>query len=239
MTNFRKLTVPVICAAAMAISAPAYAQFAVIDSGNLAQALNTARNTLATLDEAKKQVHEAKRLYDAANGLTDIDSVASDLGNEAMRGGLPDGMQGAADYVGDPRAIRGVLGARVEEVFSAYDFRIEGPSSEAFEEAGYAAARDVAVADDSMDRSIRRAEGIQELGERLSTASTAKEVGAVNARAAIESTAAINETNRMMALEAQRKAQAAAAWRASEARRSRENDENRNQASTDLFGSDQ
>lgn len=236
MTIFRKLAVPVICGAAVAVSAPAHAQWAVIDSSNLAQAINTARNTLATLDEAKKQVQEAQRLYDAANGLTDIDSIASDLANEAMRGGLPDGMESAADYVGDPRAIRGVLGARVEEVYSSYDFSTGGASSEAFEDAGYAAARDVAVADDSMERSIRRAEGIQELGERLNTASTAKEVGAVSARASIESAAAINETNRMMALEAQRRAQASAAWRASEARRSRENDANLNQASDDLFG---
>lgn len=239
MTIFRKLAVPVICTAAIAASPPAYAQLAVIDSGNLAQALNTARNTLATLEEAKKQVQEAKRLYDSANGLTDIDSVASDLANETMRGGLPDGMESAADYVGDPRAVRGVLGARVEEVYSSYDFSTEGPSSEAYEDAGYAAARDVAVADDSMGRAIRRAEGIQELGERLNTASTAKEVGAVNARASIEGTAAINETNRMMALEAQRKAHAAAVWRASEARRSRENDENREEALQTLHGVDQ
>lgn len=238
MTIFRKLAVPAICGAAVAASAPAQAQWAVIDSSNLAQAINTARNTLATLDEAKKQVQEAQRLYDAANGLTDIESIASDLGNEVMRGGLPDGMESAADYVGDPRAIRGILGSRVEEVYSSYDFSTGGASSEAFEDAGYAAARDVAVADDSMERSIRRAEGIQELGERLNTASTAKEVGAVSARASIESAAAINETNRMMALEAQRKAQASAAWRASEARRSRENKENWDQAGEDIFGGD-
>ena len=97
----------------------------------------------------------------------------------------------------------------------------------------------MAVAEDGMERAILRAEGIQELGQRLNTASTAKEVGAVNARAAIEGAAAANETNRLLSIEAQRRAQAAAAWRASESRRSRENDENRERAIEDIYGADQ
>jgi type IV secretion system protein VirB5 len=239
MTFTRKLAVPILAGAVLAASPAAHAQIAVIDSSNLAQALNTARNTLATLEEARAQVEEAQRAYDAINGLVDIESIAPDLANSAMRGGLPDGLQTAADYVGDPRAIQGVLGARVEEVFASYDFGTGSPSSEAFEDAGYAAARDVAVAEDGMERAILRAEGIQELGQRLNTASTAKEVGAVNARAAIEGAAAANETNRLLSIEAQRRAQAAAAWRASESRRSRENDENRERAIEDIYGADQ
>lgn len=235
----RKLAATGIVGAMLTLSAPAHAQLAVIDAGNLAEAVNTARNTLDTLEEARKQVAEAQRLYDSVNGLTDIGEVASDLADNAMRGGLPDGFQDAADYVGDPRAIQGVLGARVDEVFSSFDFGIEGRASEAFEEAGYAAARDVALSENSMDRAITRAEGIQELGERLNSASTAKEVDAVNARATIESAAAINETNRLLALEAQREAQSAAAWRAAEARRSRENTENLERAADDIFGDDQ
>lgn len=235
----RKLAATAFAGTLLAVSVPAHAQLAVIDAGNLAEAVNTARNTLDTLDEARKQVEEAQRLYDSVNGITDIGDVATLLDVDGMRGGLPDGFQDATDYVGDPRAIQGVLGARVEEVFGSYDFGIDGRASEAFEEAGYAAARDVAISENSMDRAIARAEGIQELGQRLNTASTAKEVDAVNARASIESAAAINETNRLLALEAQREAQSAAAWRAAEARRSRENTENLERAADDIFGDDQ
>ena len=94
---------------------------AVLDNSNLAQAINTARNTLKQIEKAQEQIDQAKRLYDSANGVTDIDSGLKVLDNPMLRGGLPSGVTDGAAYVSDSYSDLGDVGRRAEGIYGASD----------------------------------------------------------------------------------------------------------------------
>lgn len=195
-------------AGAAAISAPAAAQLAVVDSSNLAQALATARNTLTAIAKAEAQIAEQQRLFEAVNGITDIQEAARALDNPLLRGARPEGMTGPAGYLGTAPGELGALGAAAQSIFAASNFRTgAADADQALELLGRTAARDQAIAQNGLELAQARAEGLGQLTARLGAATTQRERDELGARAAIETAAAVNETNRLLALEAQRRAE--------------------------------
>ena len=105
--------------AVMGVAAPAQAQVAVIDARAVAQALQTARNTLS-------QLQEAQRLYQAMNSLSNIRSVANVLDQPILRDALPDGMNSSLDLLsGDLRDL-GAIGSRAESILSNGNYSLSG-----------------------------------------------------------------------------------------------------------------
>src|SRR3546814_14621032 len=78
MMNGRWIGAAVAAAALIASAAPAQAQMAVVDVRAVAQALQTARNTLA-------QLQEAQRLYQSMNSLSNMRGVAHLLDRSERR----------------------------------------------------------------------------------------------------------------------------------------------------------
>lgn len=79
-------------AATVGMTAPAHAQLAVVDVRSIAQALQTARNTL-------QQLQEAQRLYTALNSVSNIRSVSNLLNQPILQNALPDGMRDTVNLV--------------------------------------------------------------------------------------------------------------------------------------------
>ena len=206
---------------AVLVAGPVQAQMAVLDNSNLAQAINTARNTLKQIEKAQEQIDQAKRLYDSANGVTDIDSGLKVLDNPMLRGGLPSGVTDGAAYVSDSYSDLGDVGRRAEGIYGASDFRSGVRSADgALDVLGRRASRDQAIGEDALERAQVRGEGLGQMTDRLATATTQREVDEIGARGAIETAAAVNEQNRLTAIEMQREAderrravEAEAAWR--------------------------
>lgn len=224
-------TFGIVCVALMSTMAaqPARAQWAVIDSANLAQALNTARNTLA-------QIEEAKRMYDSVNQLTDISSVASVLNSSALRGALPPELRNISDDISQ----MGAIGQRAQALFQQGNYSSGGPGSaliSALATLGKRAARDRAIAEQALDNGTARADGLNALASRLGTASTGKEAADLSARASIETASAVNETNRLLALQMQQQAEREQNMAEDAAQRARDNKAQGAALRTILYGS--
>lgn len=196
--------------AAGALAAPASAQMVVIDHAALAKHLQTARNTLNQVQKAQQQIQEAQRLYGSFNKITDIKAVSGILNNDMVQRGLPADLGNSAKLLSSDLDKMGELGARAGELMRLRDLSVDGAISVA--DAAIAltsrgAARDQAVAEASLAVTAARSEGLSRLTDRLGTATTAKEVMDLQARAAIESAAAQNQANQLMALELARQAE--------------------------------
>ncbi len=198
-------------AAAMSLAAPASAQMVVIDHAALVKHIETARNTLNQLQKAQQQLQEAQRLYASFNKITDIKSVASILNNDMVRRGLPADLGNSAKLLSTDLDNMGELGARAQDLMRSRDLNgAIAMSDAAIKMASRGAARDQAIAEATLGVAAARSEGLSRIADRLGTATTAKEVMDLQARAAIEAASAANQTNQLMALELGRQADARA-----------------------------
>jgi len=197
--------------AAMALAAPAAAQMVVLDKAALIKHVETARNTLNQLQKAQQQLQEAQRLYGSFNKITDIKSVAGILNNEMVQRGLPSDLGSSAKLLSTDLDKMGELGARAQDLMRSRDLNgAIAMSDAAIKMASRGAARDQAIAEATLGVAAARSEGLSRMADRLGTATTAKEVMDLQARAAIEAAAAANQTNQLMALEMGRQADARA-----------------------------
>lgn len=195
-------------ATAMALTGPAWAQMVVIDHAALVKHIETARNTLNQLQKAQQQLQEAQRLYSSFNKITDIKSVASILNNDMVRRGLPSDLGNSAKLLSTDLDNMGELGARAQDLMRSRDLKGAITMSDAaIKTASRGAARDQAIAEATLGVAAARSEGLGRMAVRLGTATTAKEVMDLQARAAIEAALAVNQTNQLMALELGRQAE--------------------------------
>lgn len=192
-------------AATVGTPAPAHAQMAVVDVRAIAQALQTARNTLS-------QLQEAQRLYQAMNSISNIRSVANVLDQPILRDVLPEGMNHSLDLLsGDLRDL-GAIGSRAESILSNGDFSLSGLDRTLGDAQGIlslttkTAARDQAYSERMLEATQTTGEGLNQLSNGLGRATTLREATDIGARATIEN-AAIN--NRMLQMMAADRAQAA------------------------------
>lgn len=184
---------------ALALAVPASAQLAVIDSSNLAKAIETARNTL-------KQIEEAQRLYDSANRITDVGTIADVLNSDAIQRGLPSDIQGAVQLSTADLSELGSIGQKAEGILIERGLSADGSSGQE-EATQILAARNQAIAESQLDVADQTAAGLKELKARLKTANTAKETADLQARGILEVAQLQNQTNQLLALEAAQRAE--------------------------------
>lgn len=202
----RLICAAVMVAAVLGGTSPARAQIAVVDVRAIAQALQTARNTLS-------QLQEAQRLYQAMNSLSNIRSVANVLDQPILRDALPDGMNSSLDLLsGDLRDL-GAIGTRAESILSNGNYSLSGLDQTLGDAQGVlnvttrAAARDQAYSERMLEATQATGDGLNQLGDGLARATTLREATDIGARAAIENAAVNNRMLQMMAADRARAAQ--------------------------------
>lgn len=190
---------------------PAFAQgMPVHDSANLIEQINAVRQALQVVAQGKRQIAEAQKLYQDLNKLTDIPRLAAQLKSDALReldtsqGSLQGFGNGDLDVVGAGRA-------RADAVYRGLLEKL-GASGSDQSRAGFDLdARNIGItaglADDIGAAVASRAQGLDQLRTRLTTASTAKEVGDLTARLQLESAAMQNDQLRLQAIALQQQAQ--------------------------------
>jgi hypothetical protein len=176
----------------MGAGAPVSAQLAVVDGANLARAIETARNTL-------RQIEEAQRLYDSANKITNVSSIANVLNNDLVKRGLPSDVQNTADLVTADLSELGSIGDRANSILQGRGWTT-GNAKDLLNSVETLAARNQAIAEVQMDVAKQTSDGLDELKDRLSTAATSKETADLNARATLEVAQLVNRANQMQAL---------------------------------------
>lgn len=190
---------------------PAFAQgMPVHDSANLLQQINAVRQAIQVVAQGKQQIAEAQKLYQDLNKLTDIPRLAAQLKSDALReldtsqGSLQGFGSGNLDVVGAGRA-------KADAVYRGLLDKL-GLSGSEQSRAGFdLAARNIGItaglADNIGAAVTSRSQGLDQLRTRLTTATTAKEVGDLTARLQLESVAMQNDQLRLQAIALQQQAQ--------------------------------
>lgn len=229
---------PALLLSALAITQPAFAGgVPVIDATAIA---NSKAEFAKEIAQMVKELEEAKRLYDAVNGLTEMADIVDALNDPKVRELLgPEAMSIASaldvniDALGDlSDTANGFLDhTRV----TASDVSAEDFYRQELDRIGARTARDAAVGDRIVQSADDRLAGLERLRQAIGTASTQKEIDALQARLQVESAMLQNDTNRIQGLAMLQEAQSAV-----EAQRQREIEaENRERFNSDmgsLFG---
>ncbi len=229
---------PALVACALALSSPAYAGgVPVIDATAIA---NSKAEFAKEIAQMVKELEEAKRLYDAVNGLTEMADIVDALNDPKVRELLgPEAMSIASaldvniDALGD---LSGTANVFLDHTrVTASDVSAEDFYRQELDRIGARTARDAAVGDRIVRSADDRLAGLERLRQAIGTASTQKEIDALQARLQVESAMLQNDTNRIQGLAMLQEAQSAV-----EAQREREIEtENRNRFNSDmgtLFG---
>jgi type IV secretion system protein VirB5 len=190
---------------------PAFAQgIAVHDSANLIQQINAVRQALQIVAQGEQQITEAQKLYQDLNKLTDIPQLAQQLESDALReldtsGGSLEGFgNGNLNVVGAGRA-------KADTVYRDLLNQLGLSGSETSRAAFDLNARNIGIqaglAENIGAAVTSRTEGLDQLRHRLTTATTAKEIGDLTARLQLESAAMQNDQLRLQAIALQQQAQ--------------------------------
>ena len=190
---------------------PAFAQgLPVHDTANLIQQINAVRQALQVVAQGKQQIAEAQKLYQDLNKLTDIPQLAAQLKSDALRqldtsqGSLQGFGSGNLDVVGAGRA-------KADAVYRGLLDKLGATGSDQSRAGFDLNARNIGItaglADDIGTAATSRAQGLEQLRSRLTTAATAKEVGDLTARLQLESAAMQNDQLRLQAIAMQQQAQ--------------------------------
>lgn len=173
--------------AAIASAPVSSAQIAVIDGANLAQQVETVRNSL-------QQIPDDQRLYNAANNVTDIASIGSVLNNQSVRTGLPTELQTIGNIASTDLSNLGAVGQRATDILVQRNL--------AATETNQFYAKRQTMGETGVSSALETDQGIQELKQRLATAESAKEPADLNARATMEVAQLLNQANARTNLEA-------------------------------------
>ena len=195
----------------MAAQVPVFAQgMPVHDSASLVQQINAVRQALQIVAQGKEQIAEAQKLYQDLNKLTDIPQLAQQLKSDALReldisGGSLEGFgNGNLDVVGTGRA-------KADMVYRDLLKQLGLSGSETSRAAFDLNARNIGIqaglAENIGAAVTSRTEGLNQLRTRLTTATTAKEVGDLTARLQLESAAMQNDQLRLQAIALQQQTQ--------------------------------
>jgi len=181
----------------------------VIDQTAILKHIESIAQLKSQLDALHQQIEQAQQLYGSLNKLTDMADVASVLNDPAIRKALP------SDFA----AIEGLLKGNGSGVFgqSASKF-LEGNSSYRTDADDFYAkelsriqnqnAGQMSLGQQIYDAATKRIDGIDELREKISSASDAKEIADLQARLQAEQAFLQSDVLRMEGLQMVQRAQA-------------------------------
>ncbi len=181
----------------------------VIDQTAILKHIESIAQLKSQLDALHQQIEQAQQLYGSLNKLTDMADVANVLNDPAIRKALP------SDFA----AIEGLLKGNGAGVFgqSASKF-LEGNSSYRTDADDFYAkelsriqnqnAGQMSLGQQIYDAATKRIDGIDELREKISSASDAKEIADLQARLQAEQAFLQTDVLRMEGLQMVQRAQA-------------------------------
>jgi type IV secretion system protein VirB5 len=206
MKRMRSLLFASASLALIAGSEPAAAQgIPVFDSSTYLQTLSTVSNTLKMIQQGEQQITTATSQLNSLQKLTNINSIASNLADSAVRNILPTTTIDAGTIFGGDLSKLGSLGSRATSIQSQYLF--SGTSSadaaynQALRDATGAAAATAALGENTLAITQTRMAGLQALQARLDTATDPKDVMDLHARIAAEQAQLQNDQLKMQALQ--------------------------------------
>lgn len=189
--------------ALVGISAPAVmAQgIPVIDATAIARWAQQLQQMQAQLDQARSIYDEAQRLGDSFNQITDVSDLGGLLNDRQFQQLLP------PEYSRTAGAVNGLLQGNIDGIAQQYDYyQNEGANAansfyqQEVQRRKGETYQDMAVGEVVYNQASQRLDGLNQLRDRLSTATTPKETMDIQARLQAESAILQNEVLRMQGL---------------------------------------
>lgn len=195
----------------MIAATPAIGQgIAVHDNASLVQLLNQVRSAGQQLATLEKTYNQAVDAYNNVHGLTNVDSIANVLNSDSSRRWLPSGSRDIEQLMTGSTGSLGQLGEAAANIRAGRKVNLPDlPSTatdtdratrSALSSNGERVATNAAVADAAFNATTTRTEGLEQLRQALSTASTQKEVQDLQARIAIEEAHIQNDAMQLQAV---------------------------------------
>lgn len=207
----KKLTKAFCAVLLITVPLPAFAQgIPVHDSASLIQQINAVRQALQIVAQGKEQIAEAQKLYQDLNKLTDIPNIAPQLRTDALRE-LDISNASLEGFGNGDLNVAGAGRAKADEVYRGLLERLGLAGSEQSRANYDLNARNIGInaglAENIGSAVTSRTQGLNQLRDRLGTASTAKEIADLTARLSLESAAMQNDQLRLQAIALQQQAQ--------------------------------
>ena len=152
-----------------------------------------------------QELEEAKRLYDAVNGLTNMADIANALNDPDVRELLGPEAMSIANALDVNIDALGDLSDAANDVLAHTQVTTDQVSADDFyrqelDRIGARTARDAAVGDRIVQSADERLAGLERLRQAIGGASTQKEINALQARLQVETAMLQNDTNRIQGL---------------------------------------
>ena len=196
---------------AIAMPLPALAQgMPVHDSASLLQQINAVRQALQVVAQGKAQIAEAQKLYQDLNKLTDIPGLAQQLKTDALRQ-LDTSSSSLQGFGSGDLNVVGAARGKADAVYRGLLAQLGVGGSDQSRAAFDLNARNIGIqaglAENMGAAVTSRAQGLDQLRNRLASAGTSKEVADLTARLQLESVGMQNDQLRLQAIALQQQAQ--------------------------------
>lgn len=206
----KKMIFTLSAAMAIALPFPAFAQgIAVHDNANLLQQIKAVRQAIQIVAQGKAQIAEAQKLYQDLNKLTDIPRLAQQLQTDALRQ-LDTSAESLKGFGTGNLDVVGAARSKAETVYRGLLAQLGVGGSDQSRAAFDLNARNIGIqaglAENIGSAVTSRAQGLEQLRSRLTTAGTSKEVADLTARLQLESAAMQNDQLRLQAIALQQQA---------------------------------
>jgi len=180
----------------------------VIDQTSIAKQLESIVQLKAQLDTLNQQYQQAQQLYGALNKLTNMADVASVLNDPSIRKALPQDFNAIEGLLkGSGSGAFGESASRFLQDNSTYQTSANDFYAQELSRIQNKNAGQMSLGQQMYDAATRRIDGIDQLRQQISSASTAKDVADLQARLQAETAFLQTDVLRMQGLRMVQQAQ--------------------------------
>ena len=180
----------------------------VIDQTAIAKQIESIVQLKAQLDALNQQIEQAQQLYGSLNKLTDTADVATVLNDPAVRKALPPDFNAIKGlFTGNDTGVFGDSASKFLESNSTYRTSADDFYAQELSRIQTKNAGQMSLGQQIYDAATKRIDGIDQLRERISTASNAKDIADLQARLQAEQAFLQTDVLRMQGLQMVQQAQ--------------------------------
>lgn len=209
MASFRRHGAAVATAFILSASTVAAQGIPVIDKTAIAKHIESIMQLKSQLDALHQQIQQAQQLYGSLNKLTDMADIASALNDPAIRKALPEDFAAIEGLLkGNGKGSFGEAASRFLDGNSAYRTDADDFYAQELSRIQNRNAGQMSLGQQIYDAATKRIDGIDQLRERISSASDLKEIADLQARLQAETAFLQTDVLRMEGLQIVQQAQA-------------------------------
>ncbi|PDT50345.1 P-type DNA transfer protein VirB5 [Sinorhizobium fredii] len=209
MTSFRFHGAAIAAALMLSTGTAAGQGIPVIDQTAIAKHIETIAELKSQLDALNQQIEQAQQLYGSLNKLTDMADVASVLNDPAIRKVLPADFNAIESlFKGNSTGVLGDAASEFLEGNSTYRTSADDFYAQELSRIQNRNAGQMSLGQQIYDKATKRIDGIDQLREKISSASDAKDIADLQARLLAETAFLQTDMLRMEGLRMVQQAQA-------------------------------